>query len=346
MAGDYMYMVNNPGVDIYGNDRYNGTPIGTPSRKEQIIAKHKENLANNNEILDDDKNLANNNEILDNNENLDNNNQNLDNNNENLDNNQNQIQANNQNQIQPSQDIAFETTSNPSVDKETLLKNFLNQAIHKAVSNSEPIEVIKQDLKDNGSYFKITVDPSIIKGYIQTINSTAKRRYLDSVTYEMCGSISMMFDLLNEIISTGTKRLGKSFFSSSKDAHTNNTMAAKELLAYYTLVLKTIGMDKNGEATSENSLYKRYKNYVTQAVVGNNDNRLGYFDYKIRERIYRNLDFVNAVLRLIFDLPFLCENKKSNGGRKSRKSHNKGKSRKSSKKGKSRKSRKSKRRRL
>ena len=74
--------------------------------------------------------------------------------------------------------------------------------------------------------------------------------------------------------------------------------------------------------------------------------RLGYFDYKIRERIYRNLDFVNAILRLIFDLPFLCENKKSNGGRKSRKSHNKGKSRKSSKKGKSRKSRKSKRRRL
>ena len=294
MAGDYMYMVKNPGTEIYG-DRYNGTPIGTPSKTPTI---KEEIIANNNEILD-------------------NNNQNL---------------ANNQNQIQPSQDIAFETTSNTSVDKETLLKNFLNQR----ENNSEPNEFIK---------LKITVDPSIIKGYIQTINSTAKRRYLDSVTYEKCVSISMMFNLLKEIISKGSERLGRSFFNSSKDAHTNNTMAAKELLAYYTLVLETIGMDENGEATSENSLYKRYKNYVEKAVVGNNDNRLGYFDYNIKPRIYRNLDFVNAILRLIFGLPFLCENK-STGGRKSRKSHNKGKSRKSSKKGKSRKSRKSKRRRL
>jgi hypothetical protein len=307
-------MVNNPGVEIYGNDRYNGTPIGTPSRKEQ-------NLANNNQMLDDDKNLANNNQMLANN-------------------NENQDIAFEMSS-KPSQDIAFETTSNPSVDKETLLKNFLNQSENNAV----PIEVIKKYFKDNERYFKNTVDTSVIKGYIQTINSSAKKRYLDSVTYEMCGSISWMFKILNEIISTGTKRLGKSYFSSSKDAHTNNIMAAKELLQYYTLVLKAIGMDENGEPIDDNSLYKRYKNYVTRAVVGNNNNDIGYFDYKIRERIYRNLDFVNAVLRLVFGLPPLCENK-STGGRKSRKSNNKGKSRKSSKKGKSRKSRKSKRRRL
>ena len=314
MAGDYGYMLNNPGVDIYKNYSYTNqspsmTPSMTPSKKEQILAIHKENLAKNNQILDDDKNLAKNNQVLDNN------NQVLDNN--------NQILDNNQNQYQPSQDIAFQMSSNPSLDKEILLKNFLNQR----ENNVLPIEDIK-------NYFKNIVLTSTIKGYTQTINSVAKQRYLDKNS--MCETISTMLQNLNNIISIGSTRLGKSFFSSSKDAHTNNTMAAKELLNFYTQLLQVIGMDENGEPIDDNSLYGRYKNYVTRTVIGNNNNARGEFDYKISPRIYKNLDFFNAILRTVFGLLPTCEI--STGGRKSRKSNKKGKSRKSNKKGKSRKS--------
>jgi len=322
MAGDYGYMLNNPGVDIYGsyneNRRINEQNLSrAPSRTEQIIAKHKENLANNNQILDDDKNLANNN-------------QNLDNNNQNLDN-------NNQNQYQPSQDVAFEMSSNSSLDKENLLKQFLNQR----ENNVLPIEDIKK-------YFKNIVETSTIKGYIQTINSAAKQRYLDKNS--ICETISLMLKNLNDIISTGSTRLGKSWFSSSKDAHTNNIVAAKQLLNFYTQLLQVIGMDENGEPTDDNSLYGRYKNYVTRIVVGNNNNDNSEFDYKITARIYKHLGFFNAILREVFGLPPTCGistgGRKSHNKSKSKKSNNKGKSRKSNKKSKSIKSRKSKRRRL
>jgi len=320
MAGDYGYMLNNPGVDIYKNYSYtNQTPSKTPSKKEQIIAIHKENLAKNKQILDDDKNLYNNNNQV-----LDNNNQVLDNNNQVLDN-------NNQVQYQPSQDIAFEMSSNPSLDKEKLLKKFLNQR----ENNVLPIEDIK-------NYFKNIVLTSTINGYIQTINSVAKQRYLDKNS--MCETISTMLQNLNDILSRGSTRLGKSWFSSSKDAHTNNTMAAKELLNFYTQLLQVIGMDENGETIDDNSLYGRYKNYVTRAVIGNNNNDNGEFDYKISPRIYKTLDFFNAILRQVFGLPPTCGT--SNGGRKSNKKgksrnfRKSKKSRKSNKKGTSRKSRK------
>lgn len=220
-------------------------------------------------------------------------------------------------------------SSNPSVDKQNLLKLFLNQR----ENNVLPIEDIQ-------NYFKNIVLTSTIKGYIQTINSAAKQRYLDKNS--MCETISTMLQNLNDIISTGSTRLGKSWFSSSKDAHTNNTMAAKQLLNFYTQLLQVIGMDENGETIDNNSLFERYKNYVTQIVVGNNNNASGEFDNKIRSRILRNLDFFNAILREVFGLPPKCST--STGGRKSRKTRkprksNK-KSRKSNKKGKSRKYRK------
>ena len=103
-------------------------------------------------------------------------------------------------------------------------------------------------------------------------------------------------------------------------------------------------MDENGETIDDNSLYGRYKDYVEQMVVGNNNNDGGEFDSKIKARILRNIDFFNAILREVFGLTPTCGI--STGGRKSRKSHNKGKSRKSrksrksNKKGKSRKYRK------
>jgi hypothetical protein len=265
MSGEFAWMVNNPGVDIYGK--------------------------NQNQFLD------NNNQVLDNN-------------------NQDQYQN------QPSQDIAFEMSSNPSLDKEKLLKKFLNQR----ENNVLPIEDIK-------NYFKNIVLTSTINGYIQTINSVAKQRYLDKNS--MCETISTMLQNLNDILSRGSTRLGKSWFSSSKDAHTNNTMAAKELLNFYTQLLQVIGMDENGETIDDNSLYGRYKNYVTRAVIGNNNNDNGEFDYKIRGRILRNLDFFNAILREVFGLTPTCGT--SSGGRKYRKSNKKGKSRNSNK----RKSRKS-----
>lgn len=250
------------------------------------------------------------------------------------DKNQNQVQyLDNNNQFQPSQVVAFQMSSNPSIDKQILLKNFLNQR----ENNVSPIEDIK-------NYFKNIVLTSTIKGYIQTINNVAKQRYLDKNS--MCEKISTMLKNLNDIITTGSTRLGKSWFSSSKDAHTTNTMAAKQLLNFYTQLLQVIGMDENGDVTDNNSLYGRYKNYVTRSVIGNNNNDSGDFDYNIKGRTLRNLDFFNAILREVFDLPPTCV--ASIGGRKTRKSHSKkGKSRKSrnsrkshNKKGKSRKSRK------
>ena len=311
MAGDYAYMVNNPGVEIYGN-RYN-----------QTLSKNNQNPDNNNQILDDVKNPDNNNQILDDVKNLYKNNQNPDN--------------NNQIQYQPSQDVAFEMSSNTSIDKENLLKNFLNQR----ENNVLPIEDIK-------NYFKNIVETSTIKGYIQTINSAAKQRYLDKNS--MCETISAMLQNLNDIISTGSTRLGKSWFGSSKDAHTSNITAAKQLLSFYTQLLQVIGMDENGEPTDDNSLYGRYKNYVTRIVVGNNNNDNSEFDYKITARIYKNLSFFNAILREVFGLPPTCDistgGRKSHNKSKSKKSNKKSKSRKSNKKSKSRKSKKSKRIRL
>ena len=274
MSGEFVWMKNNPGVDIYDkNENQYQNPI--------------------------------------------------------LDNNQNPIlDNNNQIQYQPSQDVAFQMSSNPSVDKQKLLKLFLNQR----ENNVLPIEDIK-------NYFKNIVVTSTIKGYIQTINSVAKQRYLDKNS--MCETISTMLQNLNDIISTGSTRLGKSWFSSSKDAHTNNTMAAKQLLNFYTQLLQVIGMDENGETIDNNSLYGRYKDFVTRTVIGDNNNDdSGEFDYKITARIMKNLFFFNAILREVFDLPPTCGI--STGGRKTRKSHTKkGKSRKSyNKKGKSRKYRK------